>query len=47
LQELTLLEQPFVKDVSLKIGDLLKTAGAKVGDGLSVSGFVRLKVGVK
>jgi|SRR5665213_1321464 len=47
LQELTLLEQAFVKDGNVKIADLLKSVGAKVGDTLSISGFVRLKVGVK
>jgi elongation factor Ts len=47
LQELTLLEQVFIKDTGVKIGDLIKQVGAKVGDTLSVSGFVRLKVGVK
>ena len=47
LQEITLLEQPFIMDTSLKIADLLKQAGAKVGDTLTVGGFIRLKVGVK
>ncbi len=47
LQELTLLEQAFIKDPSVKVGDLVQRAAAKVGDTLKVSGFVRLKVGVK
>jgi elongation factor Ts len=47
LQELTLLEQAFVKDGNVKIGDLVKQVGSKVGDTLSISGFVRLRVGVK
>jgi len=47
LQELTLLEQSFIKDGNLKVSDLLKQASAKVGDTLTVGGFVRLKVGVK
>jgi elongation factor Ts len=47
LQEITLLEQLFIKDTNLKISDLVKQAGSKVGDTLSVGGFVRLKVGVK
>jgi elongation factor Ts len=47
LQEITLLEQPFIMETNLKISDLLKQAGAKLGDTLTVSGFARLKVGVK
>ena len=47
LQEITLLEQPFIMETNLKISDLLKQAGAKLGDTLTISGFVRLKVGVK
>jgi elongation factor Ts len=47
LQEITLMEQPFIMDTSLKIADLLKQAGAKAGDTLTVGGFIRLKVGVK
>ncbi len=47
LQEITLLEQPFIKDPSLKIEALLKQVGGKVGDTLSVGGFIRIKVGVK
>lgn len=47
LQEITLLEQAFIMDTSVKIEALLKQVGAKVGDSLSISGFIRLKVGVK
>ena len=47
LQEVTLLEQAFIKDPSVKIEALLKQVGDKVGDKLSVSGFIRIKVGVK
>jgi elongation factor Ts len=47
LQEITLLEQPFIMDGNLKIADLLKQAGAKLGDTLSIGGFIRVKVGVK
>lgn len=47
LQEITLLEQPFIMDTDVKIADLLKQAGAKVGDTLTIGGFARLKVGVK
>lgn len=47
LQEVTLLEQAFIKDPSVKIDALLKQVGAKLGDTLSISGFIRIKVGVK
>jgi elongation factor Ts len=47
LQEITLLEQPFIMDGNVKIADLLKQTGSKVGDTLSISGFIRIKVGVK
>jgi elongation factor Ts len=47
LQEVTLLEQAFIKDPSVKIEGLLKQVGGKVGDTLSISGFIRIKVGVK
>jgi elongation factor Ts len=47
LQEVTLLEQAFIKDTNIKIDGLLKQMGAKVGDTLSVGGFIRLKVGVR
>jgi elongation factor Ts len=47
LQELTLLEQAFIKDGNVKIADLVKQAGAKAGDTLTVKAFARLKVGVK
>lgn len=39
LQEISLVEQPFVKDPDTKVGDLLKKAGA------SVTSFVRFEVG--
>ncbi len=39
LQEISLVEQPFVKDGDIKVGDLLKKAGAKV------TSFVRYEVG--
>jgi elongation factor Ts len=47
LQEITLLEQPFIKDPNLKIEALVKQVAAKVGDTLTIGGFVRIKVGVK
>ncbi len=39
LQEISLVEQPFVKDPDSKVGDLLKKAGA------TVTSFVRFEVG--
>jgi elongation factor Ts len=45
LQEITLLDQLFVKDPSQKVSDLVKSVAAKVGDTITVASFVRLKVG--
>lgn len=39
LQEISLVEQPFVKDPDMKVGELLKKGGAKV------TSFVRFEVG--
>jgi elongation factor Ts len=45
LQEITLLDQLFVKDPNLKVADLIKQVAGKVGDSLTVESFVRIKVG--
>jgi elongation factor Ts len=45
LQEITLLDQSFIKDPNIKISDWIKQSASKCGDTLSVEGFVRLKVG--
>jgi elongation factor Ts len=45
LQEITLLDQLFVKDPALTIAALVKQVGAKVGDSLEVEAFIRIKVG--
>jgi elongation factor Ts len=45
LQEITLMDQLFVKDPNIKISDLLKQVSDKVGDSLQVEAFVRIKVG--
>src|SRR5207244_261520 len=37
--------QPFIKENSVTIGDLIKTAIAKLGENISVSRFSRMKVG--
>jgi len=44
-EELCLLEQPFIRENTISVGDLIKAAGAKLGDAITVSRFVRYKVG--
>ncbi len=44
-EEVCLLEQPFVKEASLTVGQLVKTKIAKLGENITVSRFVRFKVG--
>ena len=44
-EEICLYEQPFIRDNSTTVGDLIKSAIAKVGENISVSRFVRFKVG--
>ena len=44
-EEVCLYEQPFIKENSVTIGDLIKTRIAKIGENISVSRFVRFKVG--
>lgn len=44
-EEVCLLEQPFVKEATLTIGQLVKTKIAKLGENISISRFVRFKVG--
>ena len=43
--ERTLTEQPFVKDDSKTVGQLLKEASAKLGEAISVRRFARYKIG--
>ena len=40
-----LLEQPFVKEATLTVGQLIKTRISKLGENISVSRFTRYKVG--
>jgi elongation factor Ts len=40
-----LLDQPFVKEATLTIEQLVKTKIAKLGENMSVARFVRFKVG--
>lgn len=44
-RERCLLEQPFVKDPKVTVGDLVKGLVAKLGENLSVSRFVRMELG--
>jgi elongation factor Ts len=44
-QETLLLEQPFIKDPSLAVGDLVTQAIAKLGENIQVRRFARLEVG--
>lgn len=44
-EEVCLLEQPFVKDNTITIGQLITSKIAKLGENITVSRFVRFKVG--
>jgi elongation factor Ts len=44
-EEVCLLEQPFVKDPTITIDQLIKQKIAKLGENISVSRFARFKVG--
>jgi elongation factor Ts len=44
-EEICLMEQPFVKEPSVKIEDIVKTKIAKLGENISVARFIRYKVG--
>ncbi|HTW65497.1 MAG TPA: translation elongation factor Ts [Bryobacteraceae bacterium] len=44
-EEICLYEQPFIRENSTTVGDLVKAAIAKLGENISVSRFVRFKVG--
>jgi elongation factor Ts len=44
-QDSCLLEQPFVKDPSVKIADLLNQKIAKIGENIAVSRFTRYQLG--
>lgn len=44
-EEMVLLEQPFVKDDKIKVGDLIKAAVAKIGENIQVKRFSRFEVG--
>jgi len=44
-EEICLLEQPFVKEPTMTVGQLVKTKIAKLGENITVARFVRFKVG--
>jgi elongation factor Ts len=44
-QEVCLLEQPFVKDPDLSVGDLIKAKIAKIGENITVGRFTRFALG--
>lgn len=44
-EEVCLLDQPFVKEASLTVGQLIKTKISKLGENITVSRFTRYKVG--
>ena len=44
-EEVCLMEQPFIKDNTTTVADLIKSKIAKLGENISVSRFVRFKVG--
>jgi elongation factor Ts len=44
-QEVCLLEQPFVKEPSITVQDLIKAAIAKIGENITVKRFVRFQLG--
>jgi elongation factor Ts len=44
-EEFCLLEQPFVKEGSLTVGQLIKTKIAKLGENIGIARYIRFKVG--
>jgi elongation factor Ts len=44
-EEVCLMEQPFIKENTTTIADLIKSKIAKLGENISVARFVRFKVG--
>jgi elongation factor Ts len=44
-EEVCLYEQPFVKENSITVGDVIKSKIAKLGENISVARFARFKVG--
>jgi elongation factor Ts len=44
-EEVCLLDQPFIRENTISVAELMKTVGAKIGDTINVVRFVRYKVG--
>lgn len=44
-EEVCLLEQPFIRENTVSVAELIRTASGKLGDNFTVSRFVRFKVG--
>jgi elongation factor Ts len=44
-EEVCLYEQPFIKENTTTVQDLIKAAIARLGENISVARFVRFKVG--
>jgi elongation factor Ts len=44
-EEICLLDQPFIRENTITVGDLIRTAGAKLGSSINIARFVRYKVG--
>jgi elongation factor Ts len=44
-EEVCLLEQPFIRDNTISVGELIRTASTKLGANLNIARFVRFKVG--
>ncbi len=44
-KERCLLEQPFVKEPKMSVGDLIKTLAAKLGENITVTRFARMELG--
>ncbi len=44
-EEVCLLEQPFIRENTVSVAELVRTVGSKLGDTLTVTRFVRFKVG--
>lgn len=44
-EEVCLLEQPFIRENTITVGDLVKQKIAKLGENITIARFVRFKVG--
>lgn len=46
-KEVCLLEQPYIRDDKVVVGDLVKQVAKELGDTLTVTGFVRVQLGAE